>query len=91
MQSAAGTSAAGREGIIRDGRGIRATLDKLSNKAASGGSNPEETLFYNSLDYDLEKHLHSLPEEFKSAILLVDVNQLSSCRGGSRGRWKCRL
>jgi RNA polymerase sigma-70 factor, ECF subfamily len=51
-------------------------LENESNKIAVD-SNPEELLFHNTMDRDVEKALHSLPEEFRAALLLVDVNELS--------------
>ena len=45
-------------------------------------------MLHNSLDHNLEKHLRSLSEEFKSAVLLVDVNELS-CVGAGPGLWRC--
>jgi RNA polymerase sigma-70 factor, ECF subfamily len=51
-------------------------LEKESNQNLAF-SDPEELLARSSLEPDLEKALHSLPEEFRTALLLVDVNELS--------------
>lgn len=51
-------------------------LENESNKAAAD-NNPEELLFQNTMDRDVEKALQSLPEGFRTALLLVDVNELS--------------
>jgi RNA polymerase sigma-70 factor, ECF subfamily len=51
-------------------------LEKESNQRLSG-SDPEQLLLRSSLEPDLERALHSLPEEFRTALLLVDVNELS--------------
>jgi RNA polymerase sigma-70 factor (ECF subfamily) len=51
-------------------------LEKESNQNPAG-SDPEELLARSGLDPDMEKALHSLPEEFRTALLLVDVNELS--------------
>jgi RNA polymerase sigma-70 factor, ECF subfamily len=53
------------------------TLENQSNRAATKGSNPEALLFEDSLNHDVENALQSLPEELKTALLLVDVNELS--------------
>jgi len=38
---------------------------------------PEQLLVHFSIEPDVEKALHSLPEGFRTALLLVDVNELS--------------
>jgi RNA polymerase sigma factor (sigma-70 family) len=40
-------------------------------------ADPQELLVRSGLDEDVEKALHSLPDEFRAALLLVDVNELS--------------
>jgi len=51
-------------------------LENESNQNPSA-SNPEQLLVRSSLEPDVEKALDSLPEEFRTALLLVDVNELS--------------
>jgi RNA polymerase sigma-70 factor, ECF subfamily len=74
-----------RAGYLRKRRGeqVSATekefeqaLENESNKAAAD-HNPEELLFQKTMDRDVEKALHSLPEEFRTASLLIDVNEFS--------------
>jgi RNA polymerase sigma-70 factor (ECF subfamily) len=40
-------------------------------------SDPQDLLVRAGLDPDMEKALHSLPQEFRTVLLLVDVNELS--------------
>ena len=51
-------------------------LRNESSRAADA-SDPETLLFQDSLNHEVENALQSLPEEFKTALLLVDVNELS--------------
>lgn len=51
-------------------------LENESNKAAAN-TDPQELLFQNTMDHNVVGALQSLPEEFRTALLLVDVNELS--------------
>jgi RNA polymerase sigma-70 factor (ECF subfamily) len=52
-------------------------LEHESHKAASEGLDPAASWLAETLDHDLEKALDSLPVDFKTVLLLVDVNDLS--------------
>jgi RNA polymerase sigma-70 factor, ECF subfamily len=49
----------------------------LENESNTPGSDPQDLLLKANLDDDVEEALHALPEEFRTALLLVDVNELS--------------
>jgi len=51
-------------------------LENESNQNPSG-ADPEQLLVRSSIEPGVEKALHSLPEGFRTALLLVDVNELS--------------
>jgi RNA polymerase sigma-70 factor, ECF subfamily len=51
-------------------------IDSESSQNAPD-DDPQEVLVRSGLDEDVEKALHSLPEEFRTALLLIDVNELS--------------
>lgn len=51
-------------------------LCNQSNRAADGSA-PESLPVQDSPNHDVGKVLQSLPEEFKTALLLVGVNELS--------------
>ncbi len=55
---------------------VERALEKESDQDLSG-SDPEELLARCGLEPDMEKALYGLPEEFRAALLLVDVNELS--------------
>jgi RNA polymerase sigma-70 factor, ECF subfamily len=48
-----------------------------SAKLDPAKSNPETIVFAQLMDHEVEDALKSLPEEFRAAIVLVDVNELS--------------
>ena len=51
-------------------------LDQESNQNVAE-SDPEQLLARHGLEPDMAKALDSLPDEFRTALLLVDVNELS--------------
>ena len=51
-------------------------LEVESNRNHSS-ADPEQMLARSSLEPDVQKALYSLPQEFRTALLLVDVNELS--------------
>jgi RNA polymerase sigma-70 factor, ECF subfamily len=55
---------------------------QIDAEAASGDpvqNNPEHVVLGNLLDHEIETALDRLPEEFRAAILLVDLEELSYC------------
>jgi RNA polymerase sigma-70 factor, ECF subfamily len=60
---------------------VSATIEEferaLENESQKESSGPEAALFARSLNRDVEQALHGLPENFRTALLLVDVNELS--------------
>jgi RNA polymerase sigma-70 factor (ECF subfamily) len=65
-----------REQLSEEEFELNLALENERNKTAAD-SNPEELLFQHTMDRDVEEALHSLPQEFRTALLLVDVNELS--------------
>lgn len=45
--------------------------------AQGEGADPESLLFSKVMDGDIERTLKELPEEFRSAIILVDIEELT--------------
>jgi len=52
-------------------------LDAQSLRADLPPANPESILFDKLLDHEVEAALEKLPEEFRSVILLVDIEELN--------------
>jgi RNA polymerase sigma-70 factor (ECF subfamily) len=52
-------------------------VDSESFKNAGVGANPEAVLLRRSMDQSVQKALYALPEDFKAALLLVDVEDLT--------------
>ena len=52
-------------------------VEAESWKQETGQNNPESIVFEQLMDHEVQSALESLPEEFRSAILLVDVEELS--------------
>jgi RNA polymerase sigma-70 factor, ECF subfamily len=53
------------------------TLESESMRVEPGQSNPEEILSGRGMEGEVESALDKLPEEFREAIMLVDVEELS--------------
>ena len=53
------------------------SVEAESWKQETGQNNPESIVFEQLMDHEVQSALESLPEEFRSAILLVDVEELS--------------
>lgn len=66
-----------REEVITTTEEFERVLENQSNRISFENGDPDALLTRSSLDYAVEKALHSLPEEFKTALLLVDVNELT--------------
>ncbi len=66
----------GREQLSASTQEFERAIDAESNQNASQ-ADPQQLLIRSGLDEDVEKALDSLPEEFRTALLLVDVNDLS--------------
>jgi RNA polymerase sigma-70 factor, ECF subfamily len=64
----------GREQVSATGEEFERAIENESN---TPDSDPEDLLVRAGLDEDVQKALESLPEEFRTALLLVDVNELS--------------
>jgi RNA polymerase sigma-70 factor, ECF subfamily len=64
----------GREQVTATGEEFERALENESN---TSDSDPQYLLLTAGMDEDVAKALRSLPEEFRTALLLVDVNELS--------------
>lgn len=66
----------GREQLSATTEEFERAVEAESSEKKSD-ADPLEVLVRSGLDEDVEKALHSLPDEFRAALLLVDVNELS--------------
>lgn len=55
----------------------RSYANLIAEGRESVGSNPERELFSSALDQEVEGALRSLPEEFRMAVTLVDIEELT--------------
>lgn len=57
---------------------IEATYESLIARSSNGEkSDPESLLFAHVLDHEIERALKEISEEFRTAIILVDIEELS--------------
>jgi RNA polymerase sigma-70 factor (ECF subfamily) len=66
----------GREQLSASVEEFERAIDSKSSQNAPD-DDPQEVLVRSGLGEDVEKALHTLPEEFRTALLLIDVNELS--------------
>jgi RNA polymerase sigma-70 factor (ECF subfamily) len=66
----------GREQVSASPEDFERAIDAESGQHAPA-ADPQELLMRSGMDENLEKALDSLPEEFRTALLLVDINELS--------------
>jgi RNA polymerase sigma-70 factor, ECF subfamily len=66
-----------REHVAPSAEDYQRGLEAESSRPEASQSNPETILFGQVLDHEVEQALAALPEEFRTAILLVDVEELT--------------
>lgn len=66
-----------REQVATSATDYERELEVQSVKPEAAQNNPESIVFGQLMDHEVEGALKALPDEFRSAILLVDVEELS--------------
>jgi RNA polymerase sigma-70 factor (ECF subfamily) len=66
-----------REQVAASPEEYEREVEVLSSRPEAAGNDPETQVFEQLMDHEVEGALNDLPEEFRTAILLVDVEELS--------------
>lgn len=67
----------GREQVAGSVADYERELEAESSRPEAARNNPETIVFEQLMDHEVESALKALPEDFRTAVLLVDVEELS--------------